>query len=165
MVYFILGLSGLSAQGELKGAWGVNCACDLLQPPSSQECSGAAGEMQRGRGEGRLGTRGSPLCLSELSREVKAAITLQSAFRHILACRERARRLKEQQEYKELMDRLQKEVRSRLAWEEGQAPLQGTERGDAAQPAGKGSSLGPGGPCEGTPVSSCLSEPSPPTPW
>ncbi|KAJ6661477.1 hypothetical protein lerEdw1_014386 [Lerista edwardsae] len=46
----------------------------------------------------------------ELSREVKAAITLQSAFRHILACRERARRLKEQQEYKELMDRLQREA-------------------------------------------------------
>ncbi|XP_066479131.1 IQ motif and ankyrin repeat domain-containing protein 1 [Tiliqua scincoides] len=47
---------------------------------------------------------------TQLSREVKAAITLQSAFRHILACRERARRLKEQQEYKELMERLQREA-------------------------------------------------------
>lgn len=48
---------------------------------------------------------------SELTREAKAALTLQSAFRRILACRERARRLQERQEYNELMDRLQREVR------------------------------------------------------
>nr|XP_034958574.1 putative IQ motif and ankyrin repeat domain-containing protein LOC642574 homolog isoform X2 [Zootoca vivipara] len=46
----------------------------------------------------------------ELTREVKAALTLQSAFRRILACRERARRLQERQEYNELMDRLQREA-------------------------------------------------------
>ncbi|XP_060538150.1 IQ motif and ankyrin repeat domain-containing protein 1 isoform X2 [Pantherophis guttatus] len=45
-----------------------------------------------------------------LSREAKAALTLQCAFRRILACRERKRRLKERQEYEELMDRLQKEA-------------------------------------------------------
>ncbi|XP_077788765.1 IQ motif and ankyrin repeat domain-containing protein 1 isoform X2 [Podarcis muralis] len=46
----------------------------------------------------------------ELTREAKAALTLQSAFRRILACRERARRLQERQEYNELMDRLQREA-------------------------------------------------------
>ncbi|XP_015272452.1 PREDICTED: putative IQ motif and ankyrin repeat domain-containing protein [Gekko japonicus] len=46
----------------------------------------------------------------EQSHEVKAALTLQSAFRRLLACRERARRLKEQQEYNELMERLQREA-------------------------------------------------------
>ncbi|XP_058034374.1 IQ motif and ankyrin repeat domain-containing protein 1 [Ahaetulla prasina] len=45
-----------------------------------------------------------------LSREAKAVLTLQCAFRRILACRERKRRLKERQEYEELMDRLQKEA-------------------------------------------------------
>ncbi|XP_070604600.1 IQ motif and ankyrin repeat domain-containing protein 1 isoform X2 [Erythrolamprus reginae] len=45
-----------------------------------------------------------------LSREAKAAITLQCAFRRILACREKERRLKERREYEELMERLQKEA-------------------------------------------------------
>ncbi|XP_032078257.1 putative IQ motif and ankyrin repeat domain-containing protein LOC642574 homolog [Thamnophis elegans] len=45
-----------------------------------------------------------------LSREARAALTLQCAFRRILACRERKRRLKERREYEELMDRLQKEA-------------------------------------------------------
>ncbi|XP_077207386.1 IQ motif and ankyrin repeat domain-containing protein 1 isoform X2 [Paroedura picta] len=47
---------------------------------------------------------------AEQSRELRAAITLQCAFRRILACRERARRLKEQQEYNELMEHLQREA-------------------------------------------------------
>ncbi|XP_029140208.1 putative IQ motif and ankyrin repeat domain-containing protein LOC642574 homolog [Protobothrops mucrosquamatus] len=45
-----------------------------------------------------------------LSHEAEAALTLQCAFRRILACRERKRRLKQQREYEELMDRLQKEA-------------------------------------------------------
>nr|XP_056710545.1 IQ motif and ankyrin repeat domain-containing protein 1 [Euleptes europaea] len=44
------------------------------------------------------------------SRELKASLTLQCAFRRLLARRERARRLKEQQEYNELMERLQREA-------------------------------------------------------
>ncbi|XP_025030986.1 putative IQ motif and ankyrin repeat domain-containing protein homolog, partial [Python bivittatus] len=47
---------------------------------------------------------------TELSCEAKAALTLQCAFRRILARREKKRRLKEQQEYNELMDRLQREA-------------------------------------------------------
>ncbi|KAH0617291.1 hypothetical protein JD844_015327 [Phrynosoma platyrhinos] len=46
----------------------------------------------------------------ELSPEARAAITLQCGFRRILACRERRRRLKERQEYNELMERLQREA-------------------------------------------------------
>ncbi|XP_054841200.1 IQ motif and ankyrin repeat domain-containing protein 1 [Eublepharis macularius] len=46
----------------------------------------------------------------ELSCELKAALTLQCAFRRLLACHERARRLKERQEYNELMERLQREA-------------------------------------------------------
>ncbi|KAJ7338290.1 hypothetical protein JRQ81_011063 [Phrynocephalus forsythii] len=45
-----------------------------------------------------------------LSREAKAALTLQSGFRRVLACRERIRRLKERREYDELMERLQREA-------------------------------------------------------
>ncbi|XP_061463284.1 IQ motif and ankyrin repeat domain-containing protein 1 isoform X2 [Rhineura floridana] len=47
---------------------------------------------------------------TEPSRETKAVLTLQSAFRRTLACRERMRRLKERQEYNELMEHLQREV-------------------------------------------------------
>ncbi|XP_060099008.1 IQ motif and ankyrin repeat domain-containing protein 1 [Heteronotia binoei] len=49
-------------------------------------------------------------CVSEQSRELKAALTLQCTFRRLLACRERARRTKERQEYNELMERLQREA-------------------------------------------------------
>ncbi|XP_039220581.1 IQ motif and ankyrin repeat domain-containing protein 1 isoform X5 [Crotalus tigris] len=44
------------------------------------------------------------------SHEAAAALTLQCAFRRILACRERKRRLKQRREYEELMDHLQKEA-------------------------------------------------------
>ncbi|XP_042319603.1 IQ motif and ankyrin repeat domain-containing protein 1 isoform X2 [Sceloporus undulatus] len=46
----------------------------------------------------------------ELSCEARAAITLQCGFRRVLACRERRRRLKERQEYNDLMERLQREA-------------------------------------------------------
>ncbi|XP_053101728.1 IQ motif and ankyrin repeat domain-containing protein 1 isoform X3 [Hemicordylus capensis] len=49
-------------------------------------------------------------CPTEPSREATAALTLQCAFRRVLACRERERRLKELREYNELMERLQREA-------------------------------------------------------
>ncbi|XP_044290296.1 IQ motif and ankyrin repeat domain-containing protein 1, partial [Varanus komodoensis] len=51
----------------------------------------------------------------ELTPEARAALTLQCAFRRILALRERTRRLKERQEYSELMERLQREAFIALA--------------------------------------------------
>uniref|UniRef100_A0A452IXW5 Uncharacterized protein n=1 Tax=Gopherus agassizii TaxID=38772 RepID=A0A452IXW5_9SAUR len=46
----------------------------------------------------------------ELNYKEKAVLTLQCAFRRILACRAREKRLREQREYTELMERLQREV-------------------------------------------------------
>ncbi|XP_074841641.1 IQ motif and ankyrin repeat domain-containing protein 1 [Carettochelys insculpta] len=46
----------------------------------------------------------------ELTCKEKAVLTLQCAFRRILACRERDKRLREQRKYTELMDRLQREA-------------------------------------------------------
>ncbi|XP_075776019.1 IQ motif and ankyrin repeat domain-containing protein 1 isoform X10 [Pelodiscus sinensis] len=46
----------------------------------------------------------------ELNYKEKAVLTLQCAFRRILACRERDKRLREQREYTELMERLQREA-------------------------------------------------------
>ncbi|XP_066547391.1 IQ motif and ankyrin repeat domain-containing protein 1 [Amia ocellicauda] len=47
---------------------------------------------------------------TELSREERAAVTLQSAVRRLLARRERVRREREREEYEALMERLQKEA-------------------------------------------------------
>ncbi|XP_050795316.1 IQ motif and ankyrin repeat domain-containing protein 1 isoform X2 [Gopherus flavomarginatus] len=46
----------------------------------------------------------------ELNYKEKAVLTLQCAFRRILACRAREKRLREQREYTELMERLQREA-------------------------------------------------------
>ncbi|XP_074980924.1 IQ motif and ankyrin repeat domain-containing protein 1 isoform X3 [Caretta caretta] len=46
----------------------------------------------------------------ELNNKEKAVLTLQCAFRRILACRAREKRLREQREYTELMERLQREA-------------------------------------------------------
>ncbi|XP_072458683.1 IQ motif and ankyrin repeat domain-containing protein 1 isoform X3 [Notamacropus eugenii] len=46
----------------------------------------------------------------ELSKEDRAAITIQCAYRKHLARKERARRIKEKEEYTALMDQLQKEA-------------------------------------------------------
>ncbi|XP_048338628.1 IQ motif and ankyrin repeat domain-containing protein 1 [Sphaerodactylus townsendi] len=51
-----------------------------------------------------------PTCIAEQNSDQKAALTLQCAFRCLLARRERAKRLKEQHEYRELMDRLEREA-------------------------------------------------------
>ncbi|XP_077666457.1 IQ motif and ankyrin repeat domain-containing protein 1 [Eretmochelys imbricata] len=47
---------------------------------------------------------------TELNNKEKAVLTLQCAFRRILACRAREKRLREQREYTELMERLQREA-------------------------------------------------------
>ncbi|XP_062835380.1 IQ motif and ankyrin repeat domain-containing protein 1 isoform X2 [Anolis carolinensis] len=52
----------------------------------------------------------SPQAPPELSREARAAITLQCGFRRILARRERKRRLQAREEYNEQMERLQREA-------------------------------------------------------
>nr|XP_042717213.1 IQ motif and ankyrin repeat domain-containing protein 1 isoform X9 [Chrysemys picta bellii] len=46
----------------------------------------------------------------ELNYKEKAVLTLQCAFRRILACRAREKHLKERREYTELMERLQREA-------------------------------------------------------
>ncbi|XP_027713510.1 putative IQ motif and ankyrin repeat domain-containing protein homolog [Vombatus ursinus] len=46
----------------------------------------------------------------ELSKEERAAITIQCAYRKHLARKERSRRIKEKEEYTALMDQLQKEA-------------------------------------------------------
>ncbi|XP_072855630.2 IQ motif and ankyrin repeat domain-containing protein 1 isoform X2 [Pogona vitticeps] len=78
--------------------------------------SGNPGQKTDGKGAAEPSSGSKPLeeppssQAPELSREAKAALTLQSGFRRLLACRERARRLKERQEYNELMERLQREA-------------------------------------------------------
>uniref|UniRef100_A0ABM5GDB1 IQ motif and ankyrin repeat domain-containing protein 1 isoform X5 n=1 Tax=Pogona vitticeps TaxID=103695 RepID=A0ABM5GDB1_9SAUR len=78
--------------------------------------SGNPGQKTDGKGAAEPSSGSKPLeeppssQAPELSREAKAALTLQSGFRRLLACRERARRLKERQEYNELMECLQREA-------------------------------------------------------
>uniref|UniRef100_A0A4X2MEP4 IQ motif and ankyrin repeat containing 1 n=1 Tax=Vombatus ursinus TaxID=29139 RepID=A0A4X2MEP4_VOMUR len=52
----------------------------------------------------------SVISMAELSKEERAAITIQCAYRKHLARKERSRRIKEKEEYTALMDQLQKEA-------------------------------------------------------
>ncbi|XP_069077025.1 IQ motif and ankyrin repeat domain-containing protein 1 isoform X1 [Pleurodeles waltl] len=94
---------------------------------TNPQVSGRNGSHQKAvsKSQGKPGTQkgekkksvGSPVAVEktkERSPEEKAAIIIQGAFRQYLARKQMKKRKKDRQEYQELMDRLQKEVKERL---------------------------------------------------